>query len=194
MLIRNANPEDAADLARLINMAGEGLPEYLWREEAERAGLDPVQLGAQRAAREDGGFSFRHARMADLAGSVAGMALAYRLADPVESGSAESLPASVRPLVELEARAPGSWYVNAVAAYPQFRGQGVGKALMADCEEAAVASGATEISLNVASENRGAYRLYVHLGYLETARLPLVPWPGCSHQGDWILMVKSLET
>lgn len=194
MLIRNANPEDAADLARLINMAGEGLPDYLWSEEAERAGIDPVQFGAQRAAREDGGFSYRHARMADIAGSVAGMALAYRLEDPIETGRTDALPASVRPLVELEARAPGSWYVNAVAAYPQFRGQGVGRALMEDCEEAAVAIGATETSLIVASENRGAHRLYLRLGYLELARMPLVQWPGASRGGDWILMVKSLET
>ena len=192
MVIRNAFHSDAADLARLINMAGEGLPEYLWRDEAERRGVSSMQLGARRAGREEGGFSYRHARVAVIDGSMAGMSLAYRLDDPGDPVEPESLPPMVRPLVELEALAPGSWYINAVAAYPEWRGQGVGNALMMDCEEAAVAAGVYAMSLIVASENAAAHRLYLRLGYRETATRPLVTWPGGPRGGNWILMVREL--
>ena len=194
MLIRNAFNTDAVDLARLINMAGEGLPEFLWRCAADKAGITPRQLGAQRAARDEGAFSYSHARMAEISGNVTGMSLAYRLDDPTSPAELESLPAMVRPLVELEVLAPGTWYINAVAAYPEWRGQGVGKALMEDCEEAAVASGAGAISLIVASENTGAHRLYLRLGYRQKASLPLVTWPGGPAGGDWLLMVRILPT
>lgn len=192
MLIRDAVPGDAADLARLINMAGEGLPQFLWRKESEETGLDPIRIGGQRAARDEGAFSYRHARMAETEGSVTGMALAYRLDDPGEPVNLTTLPAVVRPLVELEALAPGSWYVNAVAAYPEYRGQGIGMALMEDCERAARADGAGSLSLIVAGENSGAHRLYLRLGYRDISALPLVTWPGGPDGGDWILMAREL--
>lgn len=194
MLIRNAFNSDAADLARLINMAGEGLPEFLWRDEAEKVGIPAMHLGAQRAARDEGAFSYRHARVAEIAGEAAGMSLAYRLDDAGGPADLESLPPMVRPLVELEALAPGSWYINAVAAYPEWRGQGVGKALMEDCEEAAVSCDANAVSLIVASENTGAHRLYLRLGYREEASSPLVTWPGGPGGGNWLLMVRNLST
>ena len=38
------------------------------------------------------------------------------------------------PLQELENLAPGTWYVNVLAAYPEHRGQGYGTALLAVAE------------------------------------------------------------
>lgn len=71
---------------------------------------------ALRAARESGGFSYRNAHVAERDGRVVAMLLGYRLPEPYDAGDLEALPSVVRPLVELEALAPGSWYVNAVAA------------------------------------------------------------------------------
>ena len=47
---RPATKEDAAVLAQLVNMAGDGLPLYLWTKMA--AGGDPWEAGRQRAMRE----------------------------------------------------------------------------------------------------------------------------------------------
>ncbi|WP_231373443.1 hypothetical protein [Thioalkalivibrio sp. ALE19] len=46
------------------------------------------------------------------------------------------------------------------------------------------------LSLIVAEENRDARRFYERLGYADVARRPLLPWPGCRHSGDWVLMTK----
>ena len=99
----------------------------------------------------------------------------------------------VRPLVELESHAPGSWYVNALAAYPEFRGQGLGTRLLSEAEAIAHGTGAAVVSLIVAEANEGAKRLYERTGYRESARRRLVPFPGLGHSGDWVLMTKPLR-
>jgi ribosomal protein S18 acetylase RimI-like enzyme len=191
MHIRDALSEDAPDLARLIDEAGEGMPEYLWRR-AMPVGADPFEYGAQRAARDEGAFSYRNARIAEVDGRTAGMVLAYRLPDPYELDRLDELPEIVRPLVLLESRAPASWYINAIACYPQFRGMGVGSALMTDSAQQARGEGAGRLSLIVASANQGAYALYCRLGYEEIARQPLVAYPGAPPGGEWILMLKTI--
>lgn len=191
MIIRAASVADARDLAKLLNMAGEHLPEFQWRQQAA-PGQDPLEIGAQRAAREQGAFSFRNARIAEIDGQTAGMLLGYRLPDPYDAGDTDSLPDVVRPLVELECQAPGTWYLNALATYEPFRGQGVASKLMSTCDDIACSAGATRLSLIVASENTGAHRLYLKLGYKEVASRPMEVYPGGPRGGDWLLMLRDL--
>lgn len=192
MNIRNARPDDALALARLIDMAGEGIPSWLWSRSAE-PGQSAEQVGCERAAREEGGFSYRNARVCvDTAGYIVGILLSYRQPDPYDLPDLAELPAVVRPLVELEAAAPGTWYVNALATFPESRGLGAGTRLMGLAESMAREARAPALSLIVAEENAGAKRLYERLGYRVEARAPLVPWPGTAHGGDWLLMVRPL--
>ena len=191
MEIRNASPTDASQLAYLINLAGEGIPEYLWRGMVE-AGESPLEVGARRAARSEGGFSYTNARVCVEHDEMFGMLLAYRQPDPFELGGIADYPEVVRPLVMLEAQAPGSWYINAVATFAQYRGRGVASRLIADTESCAAAASCDRVSLIVASENTAAIRLYEHLGYHAVDSAPVMPYPGCLHGGNWVLMVKRL--
>jgi len=45
-------------MADLVNMAGEGLPLYLWTKLAA-PGQSPSEVGQERARRESGAFSYR---------------------------------------------------------------------------------------------------------------------------------------
>lgn len=189
--LRKATPADGRILAELLDAAGEGLPRYLWAQRAAN-GEDPLAFGARRAAGTEGGFSHLNAHIALAAGEVAGMLLGYALPDPYDDSELDQAPAVVRPLLELEAQVPGSWYVNAVAAVPRFRGHGVGTFLMDMAEFLARAAGAAATSLIVADSNAGAMRLYARLGYEPIARRPVAPYPGCHHAGDWILMRRPL--
>jgi ribosomal protein S18 acetylase RimI-like enzyme len=192
MNIRKARPDDAPALARLIDIAGEGIPSWLWSRSAE-PGQSAEQVGCERAARAEGGFSYRNARVCvDTTGHIVGMLLSYRQPDPYELPDLAELPAVVRPLVELEAAAPGTWYVNALATFPESRGLGAGTRLMGLAESMAREAGVPGLSLIVAEENAGAKRLYERLGYRVEARAPIVPWPGAAHGGDWLLMVRAL--
>jgi ribosomal protein S18 acetylase RimI-like enzyme len=189
--VRPARKADAAALAILVDIAGEGMPSFMWSQMRE-PGQSVFEVGRARAARETGAFSFRNAQVAEVGGDVAACLVDYRLDDPYDTGDLAKLPELVRPLVVLEAKVPGSWYVNVLAAFPEYRGQGLGSRLLAAAEERGRAQGASAASIIVASENEGAVRLYARTGYRETARAPVVEFPGCAHGGDWVLMVKPL--
>ena len=191
MSFRPARKSDAAALAILVDIAGEGMPSYMWSH-MRKAGQSVFEVGRARAAREEGGFSYRNATVAEIDGEVAACLIDYRLDDPYDVGDLTKMPEMVRPLVGLEAKAPGSWYVNVLAAFPEFRGHGIGGRLLALAEERARARGSTAASVIVASENVGAMRLYARCGYREVARAGVVAYPGCAHGGDWVLMVKPI--
>ena len=192
MKIENAEKEDARDLAYLINMAGEGLPYYLWSK-IVTGDEHPFDIGEQRASREEGGFSYKNARVVRCDSDVVGMIIDYRLDDPYETGELDEYPEPVRPLVQLESKAPGSWYVNAIATVESQRGQGIASSLLQEAEEIATKQGISQMSLIVSSENDLAKALYTKLGYETRASLPVVDYPGCLHGGYWELMTKDLS-
>ncbi|HSB58312.1 MAG TPA: GNAT family N-acetyltransferase [Methyloceanibacter sp.] len=188
---RAATKADASALAVLVDIAGEGLPAHLWGA-LKAPGQSILEVGRERAAREEGGFSYRNAIVAKVGGEIAACLVGYRLDDPYDLGSLEEIPEIVRPLVLLEAKAPGSWYVNVLATFPEFRRQGIGLKLLAIAEQKARADGAGALSVIVAGENEPAARLYARAGYRAEAREPIFAFPGCQHGGDWLLMVKPL--
>ena len=190
--MRSARLEDADAIARLIDMAGHGLPFHLWAEAAEEGG-SPLEVGRRRVEREEGKFSYRNAWVIEVAGAVAAGLIGYRQPEPYSLDGIESFPPTVQPLVRLEAYAPGSWYVNVLAVLPEHRGKGLGSLLLADAERRAHEVGARSLSLIVASENPNALRLYEHVGYRALERRPVVGFPGF-HGGDWVLMTKPVET
>jgi len=191
MDIRPAREQDARDIAYLINLAGEGMPYYLWSQACD-AGDDPFEIGLQRAARPQGNFSYGNVHIIEDNYSVAGMVLGYLQPQSYDLNDINEYPDIVRPAVELEAMAPGSWYVNAIATYQEHRGKGIASALLATSEKFAVAAGTQTMSLIVASENEGAKRLYEHKGYCVIEKRPVVIYEGCLHGGDWLLMIKEL--
>ena len=182
---------DASALAVLVDIAGEGLPAYLWST-LKAPGQSILEVGRDRAARETGGFSYRNAVVVEVDGEVAGCLVGYRLDGPYDLSGLEQVPPLVRPLVLLEAKAPGSWYVNVLATFPEFRRKGIGMALLGIAERNAREEAAQALSVIVAAENEPAARLYRAAGYEVLAAEPIFAFPGCPHGGDWVLMVKPL--
>jgi len=111
MDIRAAREEDARDIAYLINLAGEGMPFYFCSQ-STNVGENPFEIGVQRAARATGNFSYSNAHIIENNYSVAGMLLGYLQSDPYVLSDIDKYPKIVRPIVELEALTPGSWYVE----------------------------------------------------------------------------------
>ena len=193
--IRPARKADAAALAVLIDMAGEGMASWVWSDMAS-GHQTAFEVGRMRAGRGEGDFSYRNAFVLterhDDAEEIAGMVLGFRLDDPYAMPDLAELPAPFRPLVELEAEAPGAWYLNAMAVFADFRGKRYGARLLETAEASARESGAMEIALIWAEENDLAAGLYRRFGYTERARWPIVPFPGARIGGDWVLLAKPL--
>jgi len=189
VLIRAATPRDAADLVALVDMAGEGLPAYFWAQAAD-AGRDSFEIGQARVIAEDGPFSYRNAHIAEVDGAVAGATICRRLDVSADLSEIDELHEIVQPLVRLEAKAPGAWYVNVLAVYPEYRGKGIGARLLAHADGLGRAAAARGVAIIVASENTVARELYERVGYREKAKMPLVGYPGYAREGDWILLTK----
>src|SRR5690606_18738928 len=66
---RPAAKSDASALAVLVDIAGEGMPSFLWSALAA-PGQSPLEVGRERAQRETGGFSYRNATVAEIGGEI----------------------------------------------------------------------------------------------------------------------------
>lgn len=190
--LRDAQASDALNLAKLIDIAGEGIPHWLWGRSCG-TNQSPLEIGMERARRTEGGFSFKNAVIAERDDRVIAMVLSYAI-DGVDDTLPDDLPAPLIPFVELEMQSANTWYINALAVFPGVRGQGIGAMLLNHAEMLARRSGYKQMSIQVYSQNTGAIRLYERLGYVETARAGVREHP-CQpyYDEDVMLLIKTLE-
>ena len=188
---RRATSEDAEQMAELVNIAGDGLPLYLWAKYA-RPGQSAWDVGLERARRGSGGFAYKNTVVREEDGKVAACLIGYPLRGDMLDPPDEDTPAMLVPLLELENLVPDTWYVNVLATYSDYRGKGFGSELMTIAERIAADAGCVGLSLIVSDSNAGARRLYERQGYRErdTRQIIKEDWdyPGRT----WILLAKDL--
>jgi len=188
---RLAEAKDAPALAELVNFAGEGLPLYLW-DRLKQPGQTGWDVGLERARRDKSGFSYRNAVVAEIDGKCAACLIGYPQPEHPEPIDYAAMPPIFVPLQELENLAPDSWYVNVLAAYPDYRGQGLGTKLLAIADELTDATGKSGLSLIVSDANEGARRLYERCGYRDAGARPMVKESWENQGQNWILLTKIL--
>jgi ribosomal protein S18 acetylase RimI-like enzyme len=188
-LIRKATREDAYALAELVNMAGEGMPLYLWQKMAA-PGQSAWEVGRLRAARDQGGFSYRNATVCRIDGKVTSSLIGYPIECAADPSSYDDMPSMFVPLQQLEDLAVKSWYINVLATYPQYRGTGYASGLLSLAEEIAVQNGLNQLSLIVADANTAAIRLYEQHGYEHIDTRPMVKEQWQSPAENWLLLIK----
>ncbi len=188
---RPAGKADARALAKLTEIAGEGIAGHLWSQQAG-PGEEPLDVGTARAQREDANFSYRNASVALCDGTVIGMVLAYPLPQPgpEDIAALDELPALLRPLVELEHLVPGSYYINALAVFDGHRDRGIGQALIGIAEQRARNAGCDSLSIMVFAENEGACRLYRRAGFAIADRRPIVAHACYPYSTEVLLMTR----
>lgn len=177
-------------MAELVNIAGDGLPLYIWATFA-KAGQTAWDVGRQRAEQGAGGFAFDHTVVREVDGQVAACLISYPKDDSPNPPDHDA-PAPLGSLIELGNRVTNTWYLNILATFPQYRGSGIGAELLRIADQRARAAGLSRISLTVSDANETARRLYERNGYVEFARAPIEE-SGWDHAGkNWILLVKNL--
>ncbi len=187
-----ARETDALELACLNDSASRGLAAWLWSR-LSKPGQSLIEVGRSRIRNNAASpLHYKAWTVAEIDGVVAA-ALAGRLIPvPYERGDAGDLDGAFVPLLELEAIAAGSWYLNVLGVHPEFRGRGLGSRLLEKAEERAVAAEASRMSVMVEEVNAGALRFYLRHGFGEWARRAYVPFPGSSDSGDWLLLRKAV--
>lgn len=184
--LRPATTEDTRHFMRIFDLAGDGLAAYLWSEMAgPDADVDAV--GYERIKGKLATAAPGTAFVAEAEGQVAGGVITYAIGSEPEAIGADTHPIVV-PLIELENEAPQTHYVNALAVFPEYRGQGIGRMLL---RKAGETPGRNGTSLIVEDHKIPARQLYQSEGFVEAARRPVVQGRGWRIPArDMILMVR----
>lgn len=188
--LRAAELRDCADLAVISDMATRRLSSFIWGG-AALTGQSSFELG--RAAIRSNAAHFAHYpnwQVAQCRGGVAGAINGYVIAD--EASDPAQGPAFLQPLAQLKEMARGTWYISALAVYPEFRGQGIGLALLGWAEAKARRLRHTQLTLMVGSFNAHALPVYRRFGFAEWDRRAFIPFAGSDPGGEWILMRKAV--
>ncbi|WP_374763173.1 GNAT family N-acetyltransferase [Yunchengibacter salinarum] len=188
--LRPASREDVPALMVLVTRASATMAYTLWESVAE--GQDPFAFGMAQIGLDEGRGSYRNATMAmDGDGILLGGMITYPVDDAMVSPAEwEGAHETLAPISELVRGAHGALYVDSIAVFPEAEGRGAGRALLKAAFNEARARHGGRTALVVAESNHRAVRLYQKLGFRVMDRRPIIPWPHCPFDGDWLLMVR----
>ena len=163
IIVRAAMPKDAEVIAQAVVLAiGD---EVILRS---YCGDDYVAVLAEIARRDATQYSWRNALIAEFDGVVAGAIVGY---DGAQLRALRNGTFTV--LLECIGRVPnildetgrGEYYLDSISVFSQFRGLGVGRALIEAFCNKAFADGHERVGLIVDFDNSQAERLYASLGF-----------------------------
>lgn len=185
--IRPAEADDAFDLARLIDMAGGGVYEFLLAGLVP--GLSAREMLVPGLAGTSGSFSHRHSTAAVGNGGMVGVAHAYPV-DWMRMEDYSGLPPDrMAHLEDFQAKQDwGSYFLSALAVDPAHRRTGVARALLAAVYGRARTGGFDRVTLHVWADNATARALYEREGF-EVLAYAAIPWhERLPHHGGSLLL------
>lgn len=205
-LFRAATLDDCYTIARLFQIASDGVCDYTWSTLASKyPGLTPLEIGAKRYANPDNLFGYKNCVIAERNGEIVGMMVTFPIPKEIVSKSEPIVEPAIAPdedvpntetpdvLAPYSLEAPGTWYICALALFPKFRRQRIGTQLLAVAHQQAAERGFKELSLLCFEQNAGALKLYQRHGFRTIARAPTVPHPLIHHTGDVLLMTAPVQ-
>ena len=165
IILRNARAEEAPFLAKCI-MAGMHFYDFE-TEMPEDEGVYLRLVDCER--REDLLYSYTRTRVAELDGKVVAALISYPgeiYRDLREKTFAELWPEfSAMNADSDQETGPGEYYLDSLAVLPEYRGKGIGRALIRDGIEKGLALGYKTISLVADSDMPHLVSLYESLGF-----------------------------
>lgn len=195
-IIRQARKDESYELAKMVNLAGQGpgtigLDMSGWTAEA-KPGQDPYEVGQKNIENEDDAYSYKNMRVIEINGDKAAISLCFE-AYTRGPEDMENIPEYFRLFKHLTNTIPGKFYLDSLAAKPEYRGQGLGQMMLDDCIELARNKGYDAIYLIAFEKNVAGISLYEKNGFKSVFSLPNPEHPDMPYQGgDVILYKKSL--
>lgn len=189
--IRQAKKEESYELAKMLNQAGQGpgtrgLDFAGWAADAEE-GQDPYEVGRRIIENEDDAYSFKNMRVLEINGDKAAIALCFEVWARSPEEIAE-IPELFRVFKHLTNKIPGQFYLDSLAANPEFRGKGLGQLMLNDCIDQASKRGYSAINLIAFEKNVAGIGLYKKSGFSPIYSLPNPDHPDMPYQGGDITL------
>ena len=161
-----AEKNDCGALAELINLASDGVVEYLFHDLVP--GMTPVELIAHNLENVDTPHCYKSAIVARDGDDVVGMALSYssdfhHISDKMRNFFPADRLAHLGGFYA--ARVENSWYLDTLGVFEGHRRQGVGEKLISLTKEKAVENGYNTLSLIVFADNELALPVYRRSGF-----------------------------
>jgi ribosomal protein S18 acetylase RimI-like enzyme len=201
--IRPAGPADFDHVARLIYLSMGIEADWLF---GHKKGVPTLHVLESLFLRRGNRMSISRAFVADRAGKVAGLLLAYPgkiifklnwmtgwdLLQVLGLAYTIRLAMSQPAYGDLKETEPDEFYISNLAVFPDYQGNGIGTLLMAYAEKLAREAALKKSSLIVAFGHENARRLYEKLGY-KVIRSHLSRHPKVAEgSGGYYRMVKNL--
>lgn len=163
IIVREATPNDAATIAQAVAMAiGDEVALHNY------CGDDYTAILSAIAHREHTQYSWQYALIAECDGLPAGAIVGYNGADlySLREGTFATLRELIGrvPSIVDETEA-GEYYLDSVGVLPQFRGMGIGRALITTFCDKVFNEGHERVGLIVDYDNPHAKELYTSLGF-----------------------------
>ena len=192
LTFRTATPDDATDLALLLDAASRRLVSWRWSTLAA-PGQSWFEVGRTRIRTlTDNQAHYANWLVAEVEGHPVGGLNAHPVPGAVEETDLTEIDPVFHPLIALEPLTAGTFYIMAAAIFAEHRGRGYGSILLDKAAELARGHGLTRLSLMTESFNEGARRLYLRHGFRDLDHRPFVAFPGSDEAGDWTLMIRDL--
>ncbi len=186
---RTGAKEDSLTIAELINIASDGVVEYLFHDLV--AGMTPDQVVANNLEEDNFPDSYKSAIVAVDDGNIAGMALSF----PASYHKITEEMSNFFPADRLEhlrhyysSRVENSWMLDALGVFENYRRHGIAEELISLTKQRAIENGYNILSLICFADNTLAIPLYKRTGFEVVQKVELRGNEYIKHEEGCLLM------
>jgi ribosomal protein S18 acetylase RimI-like enzyme len=187
--------EDSGKIAELINLASDGILEYLFHDLVP--GMLPVQVVAQNLENDNYPHTYKSAVVAVDGNTIIGMALSY----PSSFHKITDEMRSFFPAERLEhlsafysSRVENTWFLDALCVIESHRRRGIGGKLISLTKEKAIENAHSALSLIVFADNTLAIPVYERTGFEAVQKVELQGNEFINHEYGCLLMKCEIVT
>lgn len=181
--------EDCAKIAELINIASDGVVEYLFHDLVP--GMTSVSIVAHNHEKDNYPHSYKSTIVATDKNDIVGMALSY----PSSYHKITDEMRNFFPADKLEhfsafysSRIDNTWFLDALCVIESHRRRGIGEKLISLTKEKAIENGYNSLSLIVFADNTLAIPVYESTGFKIVQKVELRKNEFIKHEdGCWLM-------
>ncbi len=189
--LRPAERREAAEIAILVDISSHGFASWLWYGAVLDGRTETAMERGRQYMRADGSEGWQSTTIAEWAGDIAGLSIGFTLDDSLNETPSQH--PVLDQLIDLQRKVIGNRFIDSVGVYREFRGKGIGRALVANEIDLARRNGNPGISLITESHNDVALSLYGAHGFKEIERLEAIERIGQDKRHDWVLLTREVN-
>ncbi|ABS14778.1 MULTISPECIES: GNAT family N-acetyltransferase [Brucella/Ochrobactrum group] len=189
--LRPAERREAAEIAILVDISSHGFASWLWYGAVLDGRTETAMERGRQYMRADGSEGWQSVTIAEWAGDIAGLSIGFTVDESIND-LPEKHPVTDQ-LIAMQRKVIGNRFIDSVGVYREFRGKGIGRALVANEIDLAYRNGNPAISLITESHNDVALSLYGAHGFKEIERLEAIERIGQDKRHDWVLLTREVN-